>query len=95
MNPEEVVWNKNLVIVPAHYNELLLEKDRPSWIVNSVQSPDQHTYQVYMDYQRIDPSASNFVPNYGYEGGLYLRFLRGVYNSLFPGCFWKLAFIKV
>lgn len=94
VNPEDIVWSKNLVIVPAHYNELLLEKNRPSWIVDSVKSPNQLTYQVYMEYQRIDPSAANFVPNYGYEGGLYLRFLRGTVVH-FPARFLKLVFMNV
>lgn len=63
-------------VVIAHHREWL-QQPRPAW---ANQSSDG--YRVHPLYQRTDPKADLYVPNHGYELGVYLRYIVDHYDKL-------------
>ena len=75
----KVVWPVNTtVVVPAVYEEY--EQNFPPWLLR---------WPVWI-YQRKNENAPLFCPNYGHEGGVYLKFIVDFYDNL-PE---KIAFIQ-
>ena len=70
-------WPKKTVVVPAVFREW--DDAIPAWAC-----PDsQQKYVVTTPfYQRLDASAPRFVPNNGYELGVFLRFIVDHYSHL-------------
>ena len=66
-------WRTSVVLVPAVYKE---------WTTYGI-PPWARTrdYQVHL-YQRLDPRKPNFAYNFGYEAGVYLRFIVDYYHDL-------------
>ena len=69
-------WPTRVVVVPAVYREW--DERIPSWACPS----QDDRYSVGPLYQRIDPRAPRYLPNYAYEGGTYLRFVLDHYEEL-------------
>ena len=67
-------WPKPIVIVPAVWHEW--DGGRPPWATDS-----SLPWTVFV-YQRHDPAAPLFAPNFGYEGAIYLRFIVDHYDTL-------------
>ena len=44
-------------------------------------STPEHGRSFYF-YQRVDPAAPRYVPNFGYEAGVYLKFIVDFYDML-------------
>lgn len=65
-------WQSPLVVVVASYDGIV--SDAP-WLVNS-------SAVTYVVYQRTKPDEPNYVPNIGYEAGVYLRFVLDHYDDL-------------
>ena len=61
-----------MVVVVATYDGVV---SNAPWLVNS-------TRLTYVIYQRTNPSKANFVPNVGFEAGVYLRFILDNYDDL-------------
>lgn len=84
---EENRTRTTIDVVIAHYKEWESLEQLPSWTDSdklnrmSTTSGDVH-YSVLPLYQRIDPSKPMFVPNYGYEAGIYIRYIVDHYNNL-------------
>jgi hypothetical protein len=79
---------EDLVVVPAIFDRwgyLRHEKGQtgfdlqPFW---AFEDPDKHRH-VFL-YQRVSPKEPFFVPNYGFEGTVYLRFIVDHYDNLPP-----------
>ena len=81
-------WTTQVAVVVAHYDEWDSLAEMPVWANNSVDpSLDENAplcagYTVAPIYQRRHPDAPNFVPNHGYEGGVYLKFVVDHYDNL-------------
>ena len=69
-------WAKPIVVVPAVYDEW--RRGRPPWACPDV----SQNYMVCPLYQRLDRAAARYVPNHGYEAGVYLRFVLDYYERL-------------
>lgn len=79
---------KDLVVVPAVYDrwgEVVGEehhigfKRTPFWALEDI-SKNRYVFL----YQRLSAKEPYFVPNYGFEGAVYLRFIVDHYDSLPP-----------
>lgn len=66
-------WQTSTVIVPALWHEW--DNGWPQWVF------DNSSWAVFL-YQRHDPAAPLYVPNFGYEGCIYLRFIVDHYDDL-------------
>jgi hypothetical protein len=69
-------WRTPVVVVPAVYNEL--DETVPGWYVASLWSGFRSLYL----YQRRDPDAPRYAPNFGTESGVYYRFIVDHYDDL-------------
>ena len=67
-------WNTDLVIVVAAHNEYNLTS-LPEWMQNDTEA----TYYVY---QRTDPTAPHYSPNFAFEGGVFIQFIFDHYHDL-------------
>ena len=65
-------WRSPIVVVIASYDGIV---SNAPWLVNS-------TLITYVIYQRTKPWKPNYVPNIGYEAGVYLRFVLDHYDDL-------------
>ena len=65
-----------MALVVAEYNEF--DGGMPSWAQPTI----QHPYCVAPVYQRIDEKKPYYVPNQGYEGSVYLKFVVDYYDNL-------------
>jgi len=66
-----VVWEGPTVLVVAHWNEDL------AWLQSA-----PYSSMPRVVYQRHDPAAPYFSPNFGFEAGIYLQFIVEHYDSL-------------
>jgi hypothetical protein len=77
-----------VAVVVAHYDEWDALPEMPVWANNSKDprffpdSPRARGYTVAPMYQRRRPENPGFVPNHGYEGGVYLKFVVDHYDNL-------------
>ena len=81
-------WRAPVALVVAHYDEWDDLDEMPVWANNS-KDPRYHPdaplargYTVAPMYQRRRPESPGYVPNHGYEGGVYLRFVLDHYDNL-------------
>uniref|UniRef100_A0A7S1J8S5 Uncharacterized protein n=1 Tax=Eutreptiella gymnastica TaxID=73025 RepID=A0A7S1J8S5_9EUGL len=70
-NPSQ--WKTNVVLVPAVYDEWA-KYGVPYWA-------RLKDYQLFL-YQRKNPQKKNYAYNFGYEAGIYLRFIVDHYYDL-------------
>ena len=81
-------WRAPVALVIAHYDEWDDLDEMPVWANNSKDprvhpdAPTARGYTVAPMYQRRRPEAPGYVPNHGYEGGVYLRFVLDHYDNL-------------
>ena len=81
-------WPTNVAMVVAHYNEWDELERIPDWANNTVDpatrpaSPRGLGYTVAPIYQRKHPDRANFVPNHGFEGGAYIKYVLDFYDNL-------------
>lgn len=66
-------WPTPVVVVPAVYREW---RGAPPWADKL-----PRTASVFA-YQRLDPAAPRYCPNYGFEAGVHLRFIVDHYDCL-------------
>ena len=65
-------WKTPLVVVVASYDGIC---SNAPWLVNTTQV-------TFVVYQRKFPRRPNYVPNIGFEGGVYIRFVLDNYDDL-------------
>ena len=81
-------WRAPVALVIAHYDEWDDLDEMPVWANNSKDprvhpdAPTARGYTVAPMYQRRRPESPGYVPNHGYEGGVYLRFVLDHYDNL-------------
>ena len=81
-------WRAPVALVVAHYDEWDDLDEMPVWANNSKDprvhpdAPTARGYTVAPMYQRRRPESPGYVPNHGYEGGVYLRFVLDHYDNL-------------
>ena len=75
--PAPSSWPKPVIVVPAVYREWE-RRGVPSWACPA-RGAD---YAVAPVYQRLDPVAPRYVPNFAFEAGVYLRFVVDHYDRL-------------
>ena len=66
-------WSTPVVVVPAHYREW---GRSPPW---ATKLPPWASLYVY---QRTKKGAPRYSPNYGYEAGVHLQFIKEHYDDL-------------
>ena len=71
-----VSWPRPVVVVPAVFNEF--DAGTPDWAEPTVND----AYAVAPLYDRRDNTSQYYVPNYGFEGGAYLKFVVDYYDNL-------------
>lgn len=64
------IQKPSVIIIPAVYREW--DDGWPDWTQGR---------EIFL-YQRTNASAPNFAPNYGLEGGVYLKYLVDHYDDL-------------
>ena len=81
-------WRAPVALVIAHYDEWDDLDEMPVWANNSKDprvhpdAPTARGYTVAPMYQRRRPESPGYVPNHGYEGGVYLQFVLDHYDNL-------------
>ena len=81
-------WRAPVALAIAHYDEWDDLDEMPVWANNSKDprvhpdAPTARGYTVAPMYQRRRPESPGYVPNHGYEGGVYLRFVLDHYDNL-------------
>ena len=81
-------WRAPVAVVVAHYDEWDALPEMPVWANNSKDprefpdAPRARGYTVAPMYQRRRPENPGYVPNHGYEGGVYLKFVVDHYDNL-------------
>ena len=75
-------WPTRVVMVSSVYDEWDADEEIPVWANNSAdpttypdEAPRAVGYTVAPMYQRRHPERPGYVPNHGYEGGAYLKFI--------------------
>lgn len=63
-------------VVVAHFDEW--KDGAPDW----AKSHGTHNYNIVLRYQRKKSNEANFVPNNGFEAGVYLRYVVDHYDKL-------------
>ena len=66
-------WSTPVVVVPAHYREW---RRSPPW---ATKLPPWASLYIY---QRTKKGAPRYSPNYGYEAGVHLQFIKEHYDDL-------------
>ena len=81
-------WPTKVAMVVAHYNEWDNLERIPDWANNTVDPATRpHSaralgYTVAPMYQRKHPDRPNYVPNHGFEGGAYIKYVIDWYDNL-------------
>jgi hypothetical protein len=81
-------WPTKVAMVVAHYNEWDNLERIPEWANNTVDPATRpHSaralgYTVAPMYQRKHPDRPNYVPNHGFEGGAYIKYVIDWYDNL-------------